>query len=114
MCICTHTHPGAMRRPSLAARWPCAANRGSSEAGFITVCERYVYSGTLFSLRKRRIVNFIQARPSCLRMKWGTSLLSGLFVCTRCPYFVATYTRSRIPWVGIGGGYMQVWGYMYL
>ena len=81
---------------------------------FSTVCERYVYSGTLFSLRKRRIVNFIQARPSCLRMKWGTSLLSGLFVCTRCPYFVATYTRSRIPWVGIGGGYMQVWGYMYL
>ena len=78
------------------------------------VCERYVYSGTLFSLRKRRIVNFIQACPSCLRMKWGNSLLSGSFVCTRCPYFVATYTRSRIPWVGNGGGYMQVWGYMYL
>ena len=31
----------------------------------VDVCERYVYSGTLFSLRKRRIVNFIQACPSC-------------------------------------------------
>ena len=41
------------------------------------VCERYVYSGTLFSLRKRRIVNFIQACPSCPRMKWGNSLLPG-------------------------------------
>jgi hypothetical protein len=31
-----------------------------------SVCERYVYSGTLFSLRKRRIVNFIQACPPAL------------------------------------------------
>jgi hypothetical protein len=79
----------------------------------IRLCERYVYSGTLFSLGKRRIVNFIQACPPAFD-EVGNSLLSGSFVCTRCPYFVATYTRSRIPRVGIGGGYMQVWGYMYL
>jgi hypothetical protein len=55
---------------SLAGTVPCA---GSGLTGQprphvsqpACVCERYVYSGTLFSLRKRRIVNFIQARPSC-------------------------------------------------
>ena len=29
----------------------------------------------------------------------GNSLLSSRPVCTRCPYFVATYIRSRIPYV---------------
>ena len=64
--VFVHLHPEVGGRGHGINLWYQATEVAKFSSAELCVCERYVYSGTLFSLRKRRIVNFIQACPPAL------------------------------------------------